>query len=535
MTPPGKHSQEEKRQEALSALDILDTMPEREFDDMTVLAAQICATNIALISFVDRDRQWFKAKVGLTTQEINRDLGFCAHTILHENIFIIENTKVDPRFSDHPLVTGGPRVEFYAGVPINDPQFQLPIGALCVVHDRPYQIDEKQKTALLALKNQIEKLLELRLQMINQKKLRYLLDEAQRIAKIGSWELDIESGKVEWSTKMYDLFPQELVGMTKTLGIHSSTIHPQDISAWLAAVAKCKSDGAPYSLRFRRLLAGRELWIETHGQGMRNSQGKVFRIVATCQDITEKVVVENINEQRKLKAVQNEKMSFLGEMSVGVLHEINNPISILSVQLQTLDLSFKNCERNLEKVKIMQNSVERINKIITSIKRFSRNMGQAQFEEQSLQAIVKDAITLSQLAFGSKKISIDFKIDAPDCHLQCNLVELQQVFINLIGNSFDAIKPLTDQWIRIEAFVRDGAYFVRFIDSGAGIAPDIESHIFQPFFTTKAVGKGTGLGLSISKEILHRHKANITINREFKNTCFEICFFEPRFLNAEAA
>ena len=534
MKIPAKHQHEEQRQEALSALDILDTMPEPEFDDITALAAQICGTKMALISFVDQDRQWFKAKFGLTAQETHRDLGFCAHTILQENIFIIENTKVDPRFSDHPMVTGQPHVEFYAGVPILDPQFKLPIGALCVVHDRPYQIDEKQQTSLMALKNQIEKLLELRLQMINHKKLRYLLDEAQRIAKMGSWEYDSETKRIEWSTKMYDLFPKDMAEVQKTLDVHTSTIHPQDIQNWLAAFEKCKADGVSYTLRFRRLLAGRDIWIETHGQGLRNTHGKVFRIVGTCQDITEKVALEHINEQRKIKAVQNEKMTFLGEMSVGVLHEINNPISILSVQLQTMDLNPDKRDRNLEKIKIMQNSVERINKIVTSIKRFSRNMGQEQFEEQSLHAIIKDAVTLSQLAFGTKRLNVEFKTDSPDCHLQCNLVELQQVFINIMGNSFDAIKSLTDQWIRIEALVRDGCYIVRFVDSGAGIPMDIEASIFQPFFTTKAVGKGTGLGLSISKEILHRHKANITINREFKNTCFEICFFEPRFLNAAA-
>ncbi len=517
MSNSANHRDENQQQVALSSLDILDTMPEKEFDEITALASRICGTKIALISLIDCDRVWVKSKHGVSNEEMHRDFSFCAHTILHQEIFILENAT-----------------EFYAGIPIHDPQFKIPIGSLCVVHDRPFQIDENQRSSLLSLRNQIEKLLELRLQMITHKKLRFLLDESQRIAKIGSWEFDLETHKIDWSNKMYDLFPKECADVPKTIDLHTSTIHPQDLNQWLATIEKCKVEGAPYTMRFRRLLGGREVWIESHGQALRNLKGKICKIVGTCQDITEKVNIENIVEQRKIKAVQNEKMSFLGEMSVGVLHEINNPISILSAQIQTLESCLDKKEKFEGKLKIMKNSVDRINRIINSIKRFSRNMGQEKFDEQSIQAIIKDSVTLSQLAFGTKRIKIEFKTDGPDCLVHCNLVELQQVFINLIGNATDAINNLADQWIRIETSSKDGLFVVRFIDSGSGISPEIESKIFQPFFTTKEIGKGTGLGLSISKEILHRHKANITINHEFNNTCFEVCFFEPRFANQVA-
>lgn len=514
MKIPGSHSTENQRQEALSSLDILDTMPEREFDDITAMAARLCGTKMALISLIDGDRVWLKSKYGLTTEEQNRDFSFCAHTSLQQDVFVIENAS-----------------EFYAGIPIHDPQYKIAIGSLCIVHDRPFQIDSNQKSSLISLRNQIEKLFELRLQMITHKKLRFLLDESQRIAKLGSWELDLETTKVDWSNKMYELFPKDYAELPKTLELHASTIHPEDLLPWMNAIEKCKTDGAPFTLRFRRLLGGRDIWIETHGQGLRNSQMRICKIVGTCQDITDKVNVEKFDELRKIKAVQNEKMTFLGEMSVGVLHEINNPISILSAQLQTLEMVLSDRNKFDEKIKIMKNAVDRINRIISSIKRFSRNMGQEKFEEQSLQSIIKDSITLSQLAFGAKRLKIEFKSEGPECFVMCNLVELQQVFINLLGNATDAIKNLQEPWIRIETIMKDGFYIVRFIDAGAGIPLEIESKIFQPFFTTKEIGKGTGLGLSISKEILHRHKANIAINREFNNTCFEVCFFEPRFLN----
>lgn len=514
MKIPPNLSTENHRQEALSALDIVDTMPEQEFDEITAIAARICGTKVALISLNDGDRVWLKSKFGLSLDEQHRDFSFCAHTSLHHDVFVIENAN-----------------EFYAGIPIHDPQYKLPIGSLCLVHDRPFQIEEIQRSSLISLRNQIEKLLELRLQMITHKKLRFLLDESQRIAKLGSWELNIETGKVEWSNKMYELFPKDYAELPKNIELHCSTIHPEDLLPWMTAIEKCKANGSPFTMRFRRLLGGRDLWIETHGQGLRNSQMRICKIVGTCQDITDKVNLEKIDEHRKIKAVQNEKMTFLGEMSVGVLHEINNPISIMSAQLQTFDKCLNDKTKFDEKIKIMKNSVEKINRIISSIKRFSRSMGQDEFVEQSLQTIIKDSITLSQLAFGTKKFKIEFSSEGPDCSVMCNLVELQQVFINILGNAIDAIKHLQNPWVRVETFIQGGCYFVRFIDAGAGIPLEIESKIFQPFFTTKEIGKGTGLGLSISKEILHRHKANITINRELNNTCFEICFFEPRYMN----
>lgn len=517
MRKPSSPIAYDQRQEALTALDILDTMPEQEFDEITALAARVCGVKMALISLVDRDRVWLKSKYGIASDQARRDFSFCAHTLLQKDIFTIENHG-----------------EFYAGIPVHDPQYRLPIGSLCVVHDKPFQIDESQKSSLLSLRNQIEKLFELRLQMITHRKLRLLLDESQRIAKIGSWEVDLETLKFDWSDQMNDLFPKESHEQFKTFDGHKSTIHPQDLSMWLASFEKCKEDGSPYHLRFRRFLGEREIWIETYAQGFLNSMGKICKIVGTCQEITEKVNLEKIEEQRKIKAVQNEKMTFLGEMSVGVLHEINNPIAILSAQLQTMGSAFNNRQKFDDKIKIMGNAVDRINRIINSIKRFSRNMGQEKFEDQSLQGIVKDSITLSQLAFGSKKLKIEFKAESPDCTVSCNLVELQQVFINLLSNAADAVKNLEDSWIRVETAIKSGAYIIRFIDAGGGISPEIESKIFQPFFTTKEIGKGTGLGLSISKEILHRHKANITINRDYNNTCFEISFFEPRLISQAA-
>jgi signal transduction histidine kinase len=116
-------------------------------------------------------------------------------------------------------------------------------------------------------------------------------------------------------------------------------------------------------------------------------------------------------------------------------------------------------------------------------------------------------------------------------YLLCDEIEIEQVFINLINNAVDAIKGSVKPWIKISAFVEGAEIVLRFMDSGNGIPKSIANKIFQPFYTTKAVGSGTGLGLSISKGIIEEHGGSIVINENLGNTCFEIKFKYEEELN----
>ncbi len=146
---------------ALKSLDILDTQSEKEFDDITALAAYICETEISLISLVDTDRQWFKSKYGLSICETPRDVSFCAHAILDpENIMIVEDARKDERFSKNPLTETEKLVIFYAGVPLIDKD-GFALGTLCVIDSKPKKLSEKQLQSLKSLANQVVLLFEL--------------------------------------------------------------------------------------------------------------------------------------------------------------------------------------------------------------------------------------------------------------------------------------------------------------------------------------------------------------------------------------
>jgi anti-sigma regulatory factor (Ser/Thr protein kinase) len=164
---------EPARLAALHRYRILDTAPERAFDDLTMLASHICGTPMALITLVDADRQWFKSRIGITPSETSRTISFCAHAIRQGDLFIIPDARKDERLRDNPLVTGDPHIRFYAGAPLVTPDGHA-LGTLCVVDRVTRTLTPRQIEALDALRRQVESQLELR---------RHVFDLEQAVAE----------------------------------------------------------------------------------------------------------------------------------------------------------------------------------------------------------------------------------------------------------------------------------------------------------------------------------------------------------------
>jgi sigma-B regulation protein RsbU (phosphoserine phosphatase) len=166
-------SDEDARLDALRRYDVLDTPTEAQYDDITRLVAEICEAPVALITLIDRDRQFFKSSVGVNLRETPRDIALCAHALLQRDILIVGDTRDDPRFADNPLVTGEPHLRFYAGALLQTSD-GFPLGTLCILDFRPRELTERQITALRVLARNV----------MTQLELRYALARERRIAEV---------------------------------------------------------------------------------------------------------------------------------------------------------------------------------------------------------------------------------------------------------------------------------------------------------------------------------------------------------------
>ncbi len=389
----------------LESFEILDTIEEQEYDDITKFASTLCDTPIALISLIDEKRQWFKSHHGLDARESPRDVSFCGHAIHQNDIFEIQNSLTHPDFKDNPFAVGEPHVVFYAGQPLTT-DCGHNMGTLCVIDHKPKELTALQREGLQVLAKQVTKHLSLR------KNNRLLLESSQDL------------------------------------------------------------------LRSNR--------------AVKDSQAAL---------------------------VEQTKLATMGQISSGIAHEINNPLSIIALTNQQIRQSV-NSEEVHEKCRTVDETCHRISETIENLLALSQQSSSAEKSSHNLHELVSESIKYFRQGNSCNSLMISNEVVA-NHEVECVAISIVQVVYNLICNAADAIRELSSQWITVTSSMGENGVTLSIIDSGNGLSDEQATRIFEPFYSTKG-NKGHGLGLSICQNLLHQQKGTLSIDTGAKNTQFNL-------------
>jgi len=299
ITPPIPENEQE-RLHALYEYEILDTLPEKDFDYLTMIASQICDTPISLITLIDASRQWFKSHHGIGVTETDRKYSFCAHAInTPQEMMVVPDTRLDERFADNPFVTGEPNAVFYAGVPLVT-ESGCALGTLCIIDNKPRALGEDQLEALRALSSQVVKLLELRRKNKELVEVKAALEKSielyaqtSNVARVGGWEIDLLRNKFSWTTVTKEIHevPADFVPDLRTaINFYKEGENRNKIMSLLTSAI---DHGESFDVESKIITAnGHEKWVRTKGEA-KKVNGVYTRVYGILQDIHDKRMHES--------------------------------------------------------------------------------------------------------------------------------------------------------------------------------------------------------------------------------------------------
>ncbi len=545
MKKPNIPHDESQRLRDLHDLGILDTSPEKELDAITHVAAILFNAPIALISLIDESRQWFKARCGLAATETDREVAFCAHAILGDEPFLVEDALKDDRFHDNPLVTQAPFVRFYIGIPLRLSTGSK-IGTLCVIGNNPQKVTAYQINMLQGLADTLVALFNVRLEsrrtamrlattVQESKLLKSFYDSAPFMMGI----VEVKGDQIihlSDNPATIDFFSQTQ-DLAEVEGKEAKEIGAPDeaIRLWAEHYLESKNHNRPVSFIYKHKLNLRlQRWLEAHVNfiGTDENGRDLFSYMAS--DITERIENEvkikdnaRLIQEQQGAIVESARMSALGKIASEIAHEINNPLSVVLGRARQILYLLENKKLTDEKLtvdleKIMSTS-DRIAKIVRGLRAFGSGQDGDPFELTRVQTLIDDAVELCRARFLYHNVALVLppKIDL---FVECRPYQVTQIIVNLLNNAFDAVKREKDAWV--ELIVKsEGSNFVFIVrDCGRGIEKDQESQMMKEFFSTKSFGStsGMGLGLHIIGNLVRSHSGTITYELDRGHTSFKV-------------
>jgi len=528
---------QDERLAVLRRYRILDTPEEAAFDRITELAAGMFQVPIAVISFVDRERQWFKSHFGLKISEASLDNSFCAHTILSDQVMVVGDATRDDRFRHRPMVVGSGRIRFYAGAPLITPEgFRL--GAVAVMDTRPRGTltgTERASLANLAGIVMHEPNLERELASMRrgdgavsegEAKFRALMESASQaiIAVNHKGLIELVNNKTE---ELFGYTSEELIGNNLEMLLPEALReqhkgHRQDFFSR----PKVRPMGIGLNLAGRRK-NGQEFPIEISLNYV--EVGGHSLAISFITDISTRIRLE-----QELR--QSQKMEAVGQLAGGVAHDFNNLLTVIlgysAMVLDglTADHAFREPLEEIEKAATSAASLTRqllafSRRQVVRLKTLNLNtvIGQT---DRMLRRVVSEDIELI--------VALGDHVD--DILADPGLIE--QIVMNLTINAGDAMPEggkliietsnlfLDKEYGGAHLAIKTGPHAMLAVtDTGTGMSAEVSARIFEPFYTTKSQGKGTGLGLATVYRIVQQLEGTIWVYSEpGKGTTFKIFF-----------
>lgn len=321
----------------------------------------------------------------------------------------------------------------------------------------------------------------------------------------------------------------EIVGLSESELLQTdfqSITHPDDLEKDLEYVQQMlQGQLSTYTMDKRYINKNNQIvWVTLTVSLIRGESNQPEYFVSQIQDITEKKRQECELEQTRRHEAQKARLASLGELAASIVHEINNPLSVISGQAELIEHYLKakvldkdKMSRGVTSINLM---IDRLKIIIKGIKNYTRIAQDDEFILTDIDSLFKEVEVLMRDKIIKNKVDLSFMIKSVTKEFCCQQVQISQVIINLISNSVDAISSDVDRWIKVSFDEQLDYYRICVEDSGVGVSKDIQESIMEPLFTTKPAGEGSGLGLSISKNILHGHMGSLELDTNGVNTKF---------------